>query len=111
MKVLELQSVKREDFGLYYRKNYTATAVMEIVAKTVHVPVSFVIVTYFHVLLGEQLPKCIALKHTEDIALMVSHPMDIFMTVLKPFVWFLQVSGDKILKIFKADQDDTETGE
>ncbi|MBR1372879.1 DUF21 domain-containing protein, partial [bacterium] len=33
-------------------------------AHAIAVPISFVLVTYFHVLLGEQLPKCLALKHT-----------------------------------------------
>lgn len=45
MKVLALQSVNREDFGLYYRQNYTAIAVIEIVNKTVQVPISFIIET------------------------------------------------------------------
>ena len=47
----------------------------------VAVPISFVLVTYFHVLLGEQLPKCISLRHPETIALLVSRPMDIFITI------------------------------
>ncbi|MCH5288381.1 MAG: hypothetical protein J1E32_00530 [Treponema sp.] len=45
MRVLELQSVKREDFGLYYRQNYTAIAVLELVKTTVQAPVSFIIET------------------------------------------------------------------
>ena len=73
----------------------------------VAIPVSFVLVTYFHVLLGEQLPKCIALKHTENLALIIAAPMNVFITILKPFVWILQVSGDYILKVFHADVEDT----
>jgi len=77
---------------------------------TVHavaVPVSFLLVTYFHVLLGEQLPKCLALKHTENLALMIATPMNMFIALFKPFVWSLQVSGDWLLKILHADEDDT----
>ena len=47
------------------------------------VPVSFILVTYFHVLLGEQLPKCLALEHTENMALIISSPMDLFMKLFK----------------------------
>ena len=72
-------------------------------AHAIAVPISFVLVTYFHVLLGEQLPKCLALKHTDSIALAISTPMDMFMAILLPFVWCLQVSGDYLLKVFHAD--------
>ena len=70
------------------------------------VPISFVIVTYLHVLLGEQLPKCLALKHPESVALGISAPMSMFITTLKPFVWFLQVSGDKLLCACNANTED-----
>ena len=76
-------------------------------AHAIAVPISFVLVTYFHVLLGEQLPKCLALKHTESLALIIAHPMNIFIMMLKPFVWILQVSGDKILTLLNANNEDT----
>ena len=72
----------------------------------VAVPISFVLVTYFHVLLGEQLPKCISLRHPETIALLVSTPMDMFITIFKPFVWLLEVSGNKILSACHANSED-----
>ncbi len=77
-----------------------------VTAHVIAVPISFVLVTYFHVLLGEQLPKCIALRHPETIALAISTPMDMFITLLKPFVWLLQVSGDKILCACHANSED-----
>lgn len=76
---------------------------------TVHavaIPVAFILVTYFHVLLGEQLPKCLALKHTENLALIIATPMSMFITLFKPFVWTLQVASDWILKILHADKED-----
>ena len=76
-------------------------------AHAIAVPISFVLVTYFHVLLGEQLPKCLALSHTEKLALMIAPPMNMFITLFKPFVWLLQVSGDKILCAFHAEVEDT----
>ena len=76
-------------------------------AHAVAVPISFVLVTYFHVLLGEQLPKCLALKHTESLSLLIAAPMDVFITIFKPFVWILQISSDWILRVFHADTADT----
>ena len=83
-----------------------AGSLAHISSHVVAVPISFVLVTYFHVLLGEQLPKCIALRHPETIALLVSTPMDIFITIFKPFVWLLEVSGNKILSACHANSED-----
>lgn len=75
-------------------------------AHLIAVPLAFILVTYFHVLLGEQLPKCFALSHTDNLALIVATPMDMFITLFKPFVWVLMVSGDKILNICNVSSDD-----
>ena len=77
-----------------------------VTAHVIAVPISFVLVTYFHVLLGEQLPKCISLRHPESLALLISTPMDMFITIFKPFVWLLQVSGDRILSACHANSED-----
>jgi len=71
------------------------------------VPISFVLVTYFHVLLGEQLPKCFALTHPDKLALVVATPMDMFITLFKPFVWVLLVTGDKLLAACHVETEDT----
>lgn len=75
-------------------------------AHVIAVPISFILVTYFHVLLGEQLPKCISLRHPETLSLMIATPMDMFITLLKPFVWLLEVSGNKILAACHANSED-----
>lgn len=49
-------------------------------AHIIAVPISFILVTYFHVLLGEQLPKCISLRHPETLSLLIATPMDMFIT-------------------------------
>ena len=74
-------------------------------AHVIAVPVSFIIVTYFHVLLGEQLPKCLALNHPDKMSLWVSAPMDLFITLFKPFVWLLMVSSDKLLAVCNVEPD------
>lgn len=75
-------------------------------AHIIAVPISFVLVTYFHVLLGEQLPKCISLRHPESLSLLIATPMDIFITIFKPFVLLLEVSGNKILSACHANSED-----
>ena len=76
------------------------------VAHTIAVPISFVLVTYFHVLIGEQIPKCLALRYPDKLALLVSAPMELFITVFKPFVLSLLVIGDKMLQAFHVTDED-----
>ena len=64
--------------------------------------VAFFTVTLLHVVVGEQVPKCVALQYPERISLYVAKPMDLFMTIARPFVWLLNVSCNVILKIFKV---------
>lgn len=64
--------------------------------------VAFFTVTLLHVVVGEQVPKCVALQYPEKISLYVAKPMDLFMTIARPFVWLLNVSCNIILKIFKV---------
>ena len=59
--------------------------------------ISFITVTFFEVLIGEQLPKCISLQNTEKVALFVARPMQFVMKLFKPFVWFLSTCSTAIL--------------
>ena len=49
---------------------------------------AFLVVTFLHVVIGEQVPKCIALQYPEKISLYVAKPMDLFMTISKPLFGF-----------------------
>jgi CBS domain containing-hemolysin-like protein len=49
-------------------------------AHGVAVALAFVLITYLHVILGEVVPKSIALQRTERVALAVAGPLDVFMT-------------------------------
>ena len=70
--------------------------------------ISFAIITFLELLVGEQLPKCASLQNTEKAALMVARPMKLMMKIFRPFVWFLSTCTTKILKIFKIDACTTE---
>lgn len=63
--------------------------------------VAFLVVTFLHVVIGEQVPKCIALQYPEKISLYIAKPMNLFMTISKPFVWILNFSCNSILKLFR----------
>lgn len=71
-------------------------------AQTITAIIAFLVVTFLHVVIGEQVPKCIALQYPEKISLYVAKPMNLFMTISKPFVWFLNHACNGILKLFKV---------
>ncbi len=66
------------------------------------VALSFALITYFEVLLGELVPKSLALQRTERIALAVAGPMDVFMRMTRPAVRLMNGSATLVLKIFHA---------
>jgi putative hemolysin len=71
-------------------------------AHTIAVIVAFSLITYFEVLLGELVPKSLALQRAERIALAVAGPMDVFIRITRPIVNLLNVSAAIVLKLFRA---------
>ena len=69
---------------------------------TIAAIIAFLIITFLHVVIGEQVPKCIALQYPERISLYVAKPMDAFMTVSKPFVWALNKACNGILRLLRV---------
>ncbi len=61
---------------------------------------SFIIITFLHIVLGELAPKSIALERTERVALVVSAPLQLFYRVFRPFIWLLNACGVIVLKLF-----------
>jgi putative hemolysin len=58
---------------------------------------SLLIITYLHVVIGELVPKGIALGHPERTALTLSGPVRAFFTVFRPLIWLLQRSSEAVL--------------
>jgi putative hemolysin len=64
--------------------------------------ISFSIITYFEVLLGELVPKSLALQRAERIALAVAGPMDVFIRITRPAVKLMNGSATLVLRLFRA---------
>jgi CBS domain containing-hemolysin-like protein len=58
------------------------------------------VLTYFHIVLGEMLPKSLALQSAERLALWLTPPMLWIQTAIYPFVWLLNGLGNALLKPF-----------
>ncbi len=71
-------------------------------AHAIAIMTSFTIITYFEVLLGELVPKSLALQRAERIALAVAGPMDVFIRITRPAVRLMNVSATLVLRLFRA---------
>jgi putative hemolysin len=71
-------------------------------AHGIAITIAFSLITYLHVLLGELVPKTLALQRAEQIALAVAAPMEAFLTLTRPFLFFMRKSGGLVLRIFGA---------
>jgi CBS domain containing-hemolysin-like protein len=61
--------------------------------------ITLVIVTYLHVVLGEQVPKMIAIQRAERVALWTVRPTQLFGKVLRPFIKFMSGSAGTITRL------------
>jgi len=66
------------------------------------IAIAFGVITYFEVLLGELVPKSLALQRAERIALAVAGPMDVFIRMTRPAVRLMNASATLVLRLFKA---------
>src|SRR5580693_3117680 len=73
-----------------------------IYAHTLAIIIAFSLITYFEVLLGELVPKSLALQRAERIALAVAGPMDVFIRITRPIVKLLNTSASVVLRLFRA---------
>ena len=62
--------------------------------------IAYAILSFFHVVFGELVPKGAALGHAEGTALWVAIPVRSFIAVFRPFIWVLQKATDSILHSF-----------
>jgi putative hemolysin len=69
-----------------------------VMASFLAVVLALLVVTYLHVVIGELVPKGIALGHPERTALAVSAPVRAFFVVFKPLIWLLQESTAVLLR-------------
>jgi CBS domain containing-hemolysin-like protein len=69
-------------------------------AHIVAVTLGFALITYFHVVVGELVPKSLALRRAEALAVAVAKPMLVFMALARPAVRLLKGSAAVILRGF-----------
>ena len=70
-------------------------------AEQISFGIVILLITYFSLVIGELVPKNIALVAPEKIAVLMSRPMKFISKATAPFVWFLSISTNAIVKLFR----------
>lgn len=63
---------------------------------------AFAGITYFQVLVGELVPKALALHRTDQMVMAIAGPMDVFIRLSRPVLRFMNASAALVLKLFGA---------
>ena len=76
--------------------------------QTVSVILVTLILSYFTLVLGELVPKRIAMKNKEKVAKAFCGIVSVLTSILKPVIWFLSVSTNGMLRLFGIDPNEKE---
>src|SRR5215475_1114615 len=75
-----------------------------IYAHAIAIGIAFAAITCLHVILGELVPKSLALQRAEQVALAVATPMDVFLTIARPFIYVMSRAAATVLRIFGSSR-------
>ncbi len=85
---------------------YAGWAHFRAIGHSVSLTVAFLLITFMHVVLGEVVPKNLALQRVEGVAVSIARPMEIFIRVFRPFIAVLDRCADRTLKWMGAAETD-----
>ncbi len=69
------------------------------VAHSISAAVAFAVITFLHVVVGEQAPKSLALQKPEQMALLIAYPTLWVGALFKPAIWILNSSNNFLLRL------------
>ncbi|MBA3610982.1 MAG: HlyC/CorC family transporter [Rubrobacter sp.] len=70
----------------------------ERVVEVVSVVLGFGVITYAHLVFGEQAPKYFAIQKSEKVSLWISRPLDVIRLPFQPIVWIVNTSTNFMLR-------------
>lgn len=74
---------------------------------TAAITIAFTLITVLHVVIGELMPKSIALQFPERTSLLIALPMNLIMKLFNPLICFLNGIGAFLLKLLRIPPSQT----
>ena len=91
---------------LYLEIGFTSIGITAL--DTICVVIITIVLSYFTLILGELVPKRIAMKDPEKAAMRLCSIVGFFAIIFRPAVWFLSASTNLVLKLLRIDPKHTE---
>jgi CBS domain containing-hemolysin-like protein/mannitol/fructose-specific phosphotransferase system IIA component len=73
----------------------------KITSHTIAIIIAFILVSYLQIMLGELLPKSVAIRRTERVALLTAYPLMAFRYLFLPPIWLLNSTVNVILRLIR----------
>ena len=70
----------------------------ERIVEVIAVILGFAVITYAHLVFGEQAPKYYSIQRAEGVSMSISRPLNLFMFLFRPLVWLVNASTNLILR-------------
>lgn len=96
-------AVGAERFSIHLRPIFASWGVSAGLSNALALLLSTLAVAYVSLVLGELVPKRLALHRTESIALAVAPTIDRIAIIFRPFIWLLSKSTDLVVRLFGLD--------
>src|SRR5436853_638957 len=80
-----------------------------VLATAIAVALAYLLLTFFHVVIGELVPKGVALGHSEGTALALAAPVRAFFALFWPLIWVLQRATNLVLGLLGLEPPGGET--
>jgi putative hemolysin len=81
---------------------------LEPYAKVIGLVLGFVLISFIQIVIGELVPKRLALSAPERVSGFVAMPMLVLSRIAAPFVWLLNFSSTQLLRLLRVNQKGSE---
>ena len=96
-------------------KIFESVSISDSVSHVISITLSFLIMTFLHVVVGELAPKTVAIQKAEWVTLVFSKPLIWFYRICFPFIWLLNGSARLLARMMGvnplADHEESHTEE
>jgi putative hemolysin len=72
-------------------------------ARIIGIVLGFILISFIQVVIGELVPKRLALSAPERLSSYVAIPMQVLSKIAAPFVWLLNISSTLLLRLFRIN--------